>query len=112
METTSATPTFADLALSPETLKSLEAKGYASPTGVQAEAIPLAMAGKDLVVQSRTGTGKTAAFGIPLVEKIDPAKDGVQAVVLAPTRELAIQVAQEIVELGRGRGVKVESVYG
>jgi len=112
METTSGTPTFAALGLSAQTLASLDEKGYASPTGVQAESIPLALAGKDLVVQSRTGTGKTAAFGIPLVEKIDAAKDGVQAVVLAPTRELAIQVAQEIVELGKGRGVKVESVYG
>jgi ATP-dependent RNA helicase DeaD len=112
MDTTAETPSFAALALSPETLKSLEEKGYAAPTGVQAESIPLALAGKDLVVQSRTGTGKTAAFGIPLVEKIDSAKDAVQAVVLAPTRELAIQVAQEIVELGKGRGVKVESVYG
>src|SRR5512139_2113302 len=112
MDTTAETPSFAALALSPETLKSLEDKGYAAPTGVQAESIPLAMAGKDLVVQSRTGTGKTAAFGIPLVEKIDAAKGSVQAVVLAPTRELALQVAQEIVEIGRGRGVKVLSVYG
>ena len=63
---------------------------------MQQEAIPLALAGKDLVVQSRTGTGKTAAFGIPLVEKIDPAREVVQALVLAPARELAIQVAQEI----------------
>jgi ATP-dependent RNA helicase DeaD len=112
METTAAPPSFAALALSPETLKSLEEKGYAAPTGVQAETIPLAMDGKDLVVQSRTGTGKTAAFGIPMVEKIDGTKDAVQAVVLTPTRELAIQVAAEIVDLGRGRGIKVESVYG
>ena len=112
MDMTAAPPSFAALALSPETLKSLEEKGYTAPTAVQAETIPLAMAGKDLVVQSRTGTGKTAAFGIPMVEKIDAAKDSVQAVVLAPTRELAIQVAQEIAELGKGRGIKVESVYG
>src|SRR5512136_2131380 len=112
MDMTAAPPSFAALALSPETLRSLEEKGYTAPTAVQAETIPLAMAGKDLVVQSRTGTGKTAAFGVPLVEKIDAAKDAVQAVVLAPTRELAIQVAQEVVEIGKGRGVKVESVYG
>jgi ATP-dependent RNA helicase DeaD len=79
---------------------------------VQEEAIPLALAGKDLVVQSRTGTGKTAAFGIPIAERVDPLRDAVQAVVLAPTRELAVQVAQEVSEIGRGRGVKVESVYG
>ena len=109
---TAAAPSFSGLSLSSETLRALEQKGYTAPTNVQAEAIPLALAGKDLVVQSRTGTGKTAAFGIPLVEKIDPASDSVQAVVLAPTRELAIQVAQEIVEIGKGRGIKVESVYG
>ena len=104
--------TFASLGLSPETLSSLEAKGYSSPTDVQVETIPRALAGKDLVVQSRTGTGKTAAFGIPIVERIDASRGEVQAVVLAPTRELAIQDAEEIASLGRGRGVKVESIYG
>jgi len=112
MENTAGKRSFAALSLSPATLASLEAKGYESPTPVQEEAIPQALAGKDLVVQSRTGTGKTAAFGIPIVERVDPARDAVQAVVLAPTRELAIQVSQEIAELGRGRGVKVQSVYG
>ena len=112
MDTIAAKRSFTSLALSPETLRSLEAMGYEAPTPVQEETIPLALAGKDLVVQSRTGTGKTAAFGIPIVEKVDAARGGVQAVVLAPTRELAIQVAQEIAEIGRGRGVLVQSVYG
>jgi len=112
MDSPAAKRSFASLSLSQPTLGSLEAKGYESPTPVQEESIPKALAGKDLVVQSRTGTGKTAAFGIPIVEKVDAQRDGVQAVVLAPTRELAIQVAQEITELGRGRGVKVQSVYG
>src|SRR5512139_708449 len=112
MDITAAKRTFSSFSLSPETLRSVEAKGYETPTPVQEDTIPLALAGKDLVVQSRTGTGKTAAFGIPLVEKIDAAKGSVQAVVLAPTRELALQVAQEIVEIGRGRAVKVLSVYG
>src|ERR1700752_2327258 len=103
---------FAALELSAEPLASLEAKGYAAPTDVQAETIPRAMTGRDLVVQSRTGTGKTAAFGIPMVEKVEAGRDGVQAVVLAPPRELALQVAQEIAEIGRGRGVKVEVIYG
>jgi ATP-dependent RNA helicase DeaD len=103
---------FAALPLSPETLRSLEAKGYAGPTDVQHETIPLALAGKDLVVQSRTGTGKTAAFAVPIAEKVDPALEAVQAVILAPTRELALQVAQEMADVGRGRGVKVESIYG
>jgi ATP-dependent RNA helicase DeaD len=112
MDTAAAKRSFTALSLSAETLQSLEAKGYEAPTPVQEETIPLALAGKDLVVQSRTGTGKTAAFGIPIVEKVDPAHRAVQAVVLAPTRELAIQVAQEIAELGRGRGILVQSVYG
>jgi len=112
MEITSQSRSFGALHLSADTLRSLEAKGYRTPTDVQHEAIPLALAGKDLVVQSRTGTGKTAAFGVPIVEKIDTAHDGVQAVVLTPTRELALQVAQEITELGSGRGVKVETIYG
>ncbi len=107
-----APKTFTSLALSPATLQSLAAKGYTSPTDCQAEAIPLVMAGRDLVVQSRTGTGKTAAFGIPIVEKVDVAQPAVQAVALAPTRELALQVAQELLELGRGRGIKVVTIYG
>jgi ATP-dependent RNA helicase DeaD len=112
MEMGSSEKTFAALNLSAETQKSIEAKGYRTPTDCQFETIPRALAGRDLVVQSRTGTGKTAAFGIPIVERLDPAMAGVQAVVLAPTRELAIQVAGEITDLGKGRGIKVESVYG
>jgi ATP-dependent RNA helicase DeaD len=110
--TTPVTKSFHALNLSAETLASLEAKGYKVPTDVQFETVPRALTGRDLVVQSRTGTGKTAAFGLPIVEKVDPARDGVQAVALAPTRELALQVAEEIAELGRGRGIKVESIYG
>jgi ATP-dependent RNA helicase DeaD len=113
MDTATATDrSFAALDLSAQTLASLEAMGYKAPTDVQFETIPRAITGKDLVVQSRTGTGKTAAFGIPIVERVDIARDEVQAVVLAPTRELAIQVAQEIAEIGKGKGVKVLSVYG
>jgi ATP-dependent RNA helicase DeaD len=112
MEVATGTRSFADLNLSAETLASVDAMGYRAPTEVQSETIPRAMAGKDLVVQSRTGTGKTAAFGIPIVEKVDPAADHVQAVALAPTRELAIQVARELLEIGRGHGVKVETIYG
>jgi len=89
METTTAAASFDALNLRAETLASLEAMGYRAPTEVQAEAIPRALAGKDLVVQSRTGTGKTAAFGLPIAEKVDPERAEVQAVVLTPTRELA-----------------------
>jgi ATP-dependent RNA helicase DeaD len=110
--TTTQAASFGELNLRAETLASLDSMGYKAPTDVQAESIPRALAGKDLVVQSRTGTGKTAAFGIPMVEKIDVARGEVQALVLAPTRELALQVSQEIAEIGRGRGVKVEVVYG
>jgi ATP-dependent RNA helicase DeaD len=112
MEIATGEKTFAALNLSAETLASLDAKGYRAPTDVQAETIPRALGGRDLVVQSRTGTGKTAAFGIPLVERTDLAREAVQAVVLTPTRELAVQVAQEVTELGRGREIKVQSVYG
>src|SRR5438876_1608000 len=112
MEIATSARSFADLNLRAETLASVDAMGYRAPTEVQAETVPRALAGKDLVVQSRTGTGKTAAFGIPLAEKVEPAAEHVQAVVLTPTRELAIQVAQEVAEIGRGRGVKVETIYG
>src|SRR5438093_5847370 len=112
MEITTPTRSFADFNLTAETLASVDAMGYRGPTEVQVETIPRAMAGKDLVVQSRTGTGKTAAFGIPIVEKADLAAPGIQAVALTPTRELALQVAQELSEIGRGKGVKVETIYG
>jgi ATP-dependent RNA helicase DeaD len=103
---------FAALNLSAETLSSLDQMGYQAPTDVQFETVPKALTGKDLVVQSRTGTGKTSAFGIPVVERIDPALDAVQAVILAPTRELALQVADELTRLGKAKGVKVVSIYG
>src|SRR5688572_14039785 len=112
MEIATTARSFAALNLSAETLSSLDSMGYQAPTDVQFETIPRALAGKDLVVQSRTGTGKTAAFGIPMVEKIDPGVDGIQGVALAPTRELALQVAAELTEIGRAKGVKVESIYG
>src|SRR6267378_2288796 len=110
--TAAATRSFADLNLTAETLASLDAMGYRAPTEVQAETLPRALAGKDLVVQSRTGTGKTAAFGIPIVERVDPAADYVQAVALAPTRELAMQVARELTQIGKGKGVRIETIYG
>src|SRR5919106_918388 len=112
MDVTTTTRSFAALNLSAETLASLDAMGYQAPTDVQLETIPRALAGKDLVVQSRTGTGKTAAFGVPIVEKVDVAAEAVQAVALAPTRELALQVSAELAEIGRAKGVKVQTIYG
>ena len=109
---TPASATFRSLGISAPTLEALIQKGYDHPTPCQTETIPPALKGQDLVVQSRTGTGKTAAFGIPLVEKVDLALKGVQGVVLAPTRELAVQVAEELGAIGKGRGVRVAAIYG
>lgn len=103
---------FTNLGLSEAVRRSLEGMGYEEPSPVQAEAIPLLLAGDDLIAQALTGTGKTAAFGIPIVERVDPAIPQAQALVLTPTRELALQVAGEISRIGHARGVRVLPVYG
>jgi ATP-dependent RNA helicase DeaD len=103
---------FDTFSISHPTLDALAAMGYETPTAVQAEAIPKTLAEHDLVVMSRTGTGKTAAFGIPIVEMVDPERGEVQAVALTPTRELTLQVSAELQKIGRGRGLQVEAVYG
>jgi len=90
---------FSDFSLSKEVVKAIEDMGFEEPSPIQALAIPLIQAGRDVTAQAQTGTGKTAAFGIPLIEKIDPAKRAVQAIVLCPTRELAIQIAEEFTSL-------------
>jgi ATP-dependent RNA helicase DeaD len=86
--------------------------GYEIPTDVQREAIPKTLDDHDLVVMSRTGTGKTAAFGVPIVENVDPQRGEVQAVVLTPTRELTLQVSTELEKIAKGREIRVEAVYG
>ncbi|MDN5294324.1 MAG: ATP-dependent helicase DeaD [Eubacteriales bacterium] len=103
---------FSALGLSKAVLKAISDLGWEEPTPIQREAIPLLLAGKDVIGQAQTGTGKTGAFGIPIVEKINPRQRGVQALVLTPTRELALQVAEEIARLGRYRETKVLPVYG
>ena len=104
---------FSALGLSSETLEALNEKGYENPTPIQSETIPLLMHGsKDVVGQAQTGSGKTAAFGIPLIEKYNPATDGVQALVLTPTRELALQVSEEIQSYKGGRRIWLTTVYG
>ncbi|HSF20204.1 MAG TPA: DEAD/DEAH box helicase [Vicinamibacteria bacterium] len=103
---------FRGLGVSEATLGALAQMGYERPTEVQKETIPLCREGLDLVVQSRTGTGKTTAFGIPIVEDVDVGRGEVQAVILTPTRELTLQVRAETAELGSGRGVKVVAIYG
>ena len=91
---------------------SIRELGWHTPTAVQAKAIPLMRGGGDLMVQAQTGSGKTGAFGIPLVEGIDTSMRRIQALVMLPTRELANQVAVELTTLGRHRGVEVLPVYG
>jgi ATP-dependent RNA helicase DeaD len=92
--------------------RALERMGYVTPTEVQARAIPPLRAGGDLIGQAQTGTGKTAAFGIPIVEKIDPSATHVQALVLTPTRELCVQVTEEIARIGQFRNVRTVAIYG
>lgn len=106
------TVSFIELGLSPELLKAVEDMGFEEPSPIQALAIPALLAGGDVLGQAQTGTGKTAAFGLPILEKITPAK-AVQALVLCPTRELAIQVAEELGRLAaRKRGAVILPVYG
>ena len=105
--------TFADLGLSEAMLKALEKKGYGYPTTIQAEAIPCFLQWKDVIAKAPTGTGKTFAFGIPMIEHIDPECGDVQGLILAPTRELAIQIGDEL----RGlltyyQGIRVAVLYG
>ena len=104
---------FDTLGLSPEIMRALEKKGYQVSTPVQAGSIPPMMAWKDLTAKAPTGTGKTFAFGIPIVEHIDPASDAVQAVILAPTRELALQITTEMREISQYKeGVRLVCLYG
>ncbi len=107
------TISFEDLGLSEAMLKALEKKGYGYPTTIQAEAIPYFLAWKDVIAKAPTGTGKTFAFGIPMIEHIDPESPDVQGLILAPTRELAIQIGDEL----RGlltyfNGIRVAVLYG
>lgn len=104
---------FEDLKLDDRILRAVADMGFEETSPIQGKAIPLALEGTDIIGQAQTGTGKTAAFGIPLLEKVDPKLKKLQAVVLCPTRELAIQVAEEIRRLAKYmHGIKVLPVYG
>ena len=104
---------YAQLGLSPELMRAIEKKGYVQATPVQAGAIPYFMEWKDVIAKAPTGTGKTFAFGIPMVEHIDPENSQIQALVLAPTRELAIQIQDELRDLCAFKeGVRVVCLYG
>lgn len=104
---------FEVLGLSQRTLKALKKKGFEEPTTIQKETIPLLLKGDiDIVGQAQTGTGKTAAFGLPLIERIDPRQKGVKALILTPTRELALQVSEEINSLKGDAHLTVIAIYG
>ena len=104
---------FEDLGLCSEIVKAVKKMGFEEASPIQAKAIPIMRSGKDIIGQAQTGTGKTAAFGIPLLEKLEPKNKKLQAVVLCPTRELAIQVAEEIRNLAKYmHGIKVLPIYG
>jgi ATP-dependent RNA helicase DeaD len=104
---------FADLGLRPEVLQALADMGFVEPMEVQSVTLPLVRAGRDIMVQSRTGSGKTAAFGIPFADgMVDPKQKSVQAIVLLPTRELALQVAAEIARISTQSGLSIVPVYG
>ncbi len=104
---------FEEMCLDTRILRAVTEMGFEQPSPIQARAIPLVMEGRDVIGQAQTGTGKTAAFGIPLLQRVEPHNKKLQAVVLCPTRELAIQVADEIRKLAKFmHGIKVLPVYG
>ena len=104
---------FDELELFPAVMRGIKEMGFEEATPIQSKAIPVLMEGKDVIGQAQTGTGKTAAFGIPVLQKVDPSSKKTQAVILSPTRELAIQVADELRKLSKYmHGIKVLPVYG
>ena len=104
---------FDELELQPQILRGIKAMGFEEATPIQSQAIPVVMSGSDVIGQAQTGTGKTAAFGIPILQTVDPSNKKTQVIILSPTRELAIQVADEIRALAKYmHGVKVLPVYG
>ena len=103
---------FNEFNLSASLLAEIEKAGFVEASPIQEQTIPLVLEGKDVIGQAQTGTGKTAAFGLPTLEKIDVDNTVIQALVIAPTRELAVQSQEELFRFGRSKGVKVRSVYG
>jgi ATP-dependent RNA helicase DeaD len=104
--------TFAEFGLEPDVLQAVSEMGFEEATPIQAKSIPVVLSGRDMIGQAQTGTGKTAAFGIPLVNKIPATEDRIVALIMAPTRELAIQVAEEIEKLGKFKGIRSLAIYG
>ncbi|QCT03481.1 DEAD/DEAH box helicase domain protein [Paenibacillus algicola] len=104
--------TFADFGLEPRVLQAITELGFEEATPIQSQSIPIALAGRDMIGQAQTGTGKTAAFGLPLISKIQREEERIVALVMTPTRELAIQVAEEIGKLSRFKGIRSLPIYG
>ncbi|MDD4169760.1 MAG: DEAD/DEAH box helicase [Desulfotomaculaceae bacterium] len=104
--------TFNELTLSPPVARAISSMGFEEMTPIQAQAIPLVMNGRDLIGQAHTGTGKTAAFGIPLVELFSVYFEQIQGIVITPTRELAVQVAEELNRIGQFKGIRTLPIYG
>ena len=103
--------TFSDFGLSKEIETAVFNMGFEEPSPIQAQAIPIALSGKDMIGQAQTGTGKTTAFGVPLLEKLD-VNEGTQGLVVCPTRELAVQVAEELNRIGQVKGIRALPIYG
>src|ERR1700733_9702289 len=104
--------TFADLGLAPDILEAIKDVGYEEPSPIQEQAIPPLLEGSDVIGQAQTGSGKTAAFGLPMLQYVDPTEPEVQGLVLTPTRELCIQVTQALRAYGSRKGVDVVAVFG
>jgi ATP-dependent RNA helicase DeaD len=104
--------TFNDFGLNHKLVRALNEMGFEEATPIQAQTIPTALEGKDLIGQAQTGTGKTAAFGIPLIERLELDREQIQGVVLTPTRELAVQVAEELNKIGQFNGIQTLPIYG
>jgi ATP-dependent RNA helicase DeaD len=103
---------FAELGLSPDLLQATRDVGYENPSPIQEQAIPLLLEGLDVIGQAQTGSGKTAAFGLPMLQYVDPTEHDVQGLVLTPTRELCIQVTQALRAYGKTKGIDVVAVFG
>ena len=111
--TTKITRTFQQLGLGAEILKALKENGFEEPFPIQEGAIPLILKGVDVIGQAHTGTGKTAAFALPILSKIKSRRNGpIQALILVPTRELAVQVTNEINKFARYTGIRTVAIYG
>lgn len=103
---------FSELNLDESLLTAVTAAGFDAPTPIQAQTIPLVLSGADVIGQAQTGTGKTASFGLPILQEVDPQSVNIQALIISPTRELAVQTQEELQRLGKNRHAKVIAVYG